>query len=148
MGVIQTPDVALNAATMQVTAASVGPLTLASSAGDTTMMSPSITTIGELVQITVGGTFYHAGADTNSEVLLQVVRDSSANVFAIAYPGGTNPIPANGGIVSASWSFTDTPPPGAHTYAFIGAAAPINSLSTWGDVLATNVSASFTELRR
>ena len=54
-GIIQTPDMALNAATAQLSVSAAGPITLPVSPANATMVSGTLTTEGNLVQIAYNG---------------------------------------------------------------------------------------------
>ncbi len=61
-GLIQTPDIAINAATVQLTVSAAGPITLPTTPTSATLVSGYLTTIGELVQIAYNAQFTNASA--------------------------------------------------------------------------------------
>ena len=67
-GLIQTPDIALNAATAQLSVSAAGPIALPVSPANATMVSGTLTTEGNLVQIAYNAQFTNSGASAETAV--------------------------------------------------------------------------------
>jgi hypothetical protein len=136
-GVIQTPDMALNAATAQLTVSATGPISLPVSPLNATLVSGSLTTEGNLVQIAYNAQFTNSGA--SPETAVWRVTYQGVNVLDSAtitiQPGAT-------ATVAKQTTFTAPNQPGLFAMIAEGATASDSNLA------ASYVDLSVTELRR
>lgn len=137
-GIIQTPDIALDAATNQVAVSVAGPVSLNPPGPGVDVASASITTIGGTVQLAVNLTLANADASVTQLFLYEVIRDGGAWAVgaALSVP------PSSSQVVSRQ--LTDLPAAGAHTYQVYVA---LNTATTATDTAST-IDLQATEIRR
>jgi hypothetical protein len=136
-GIIQTPDMALNAATAQLTVYAAGPITLPVSPSNATLVSGALTTTGELVQVAYNAQF----TNTASSAVTIVWRVTYQGVAVLDSAG----ITINPGV-TATVAKQTTYTPGAQSGVFAFIADMASSVSP--AATASYVDLSVTELRR
>ena len=136
-GIIQTPDMALNAATAQLTVSAAGPITLPASPSNATLVSGTLTTAGELVQVA-----YNAQFTNNASSPVTVVWRVTYQGVVVLDSAGISIAPGVTATVAKQTTYT----PGAQSgvFAFIAdMASGVSPAAT-----ASYVDLSVTELRR
>jgi Putative phage tail protein len=104
-GLFQTPDMALQAATAQLTVSAAGPIALPLTPANATLVSGSLTTIGGLVQIAYDAQFTNTDAANPATVIWRVtyqgvvVLDSAAITIQ---PGATATVAKQATFASAN----------------------------------------------
>ena len=136
-GLIQTPDMALDAATAQLTVSAAGPITLPASPSNATLVSGTLTTTGQLVQVAYNAQF----TNSSSSAVTIVWRVTYQGVVVLDSAGITvNP----GATATVAKQTTYTPGAQSGVFAFI--ADMVSAVSP--TPTASYVDLSATELRR
>ncbi len=132
-GIIQTPDVALNAATEAAQASALnGSATIGS---PVTLVSVGITTSGALVMIAANGLVGMPGGGGGNTVSWRVTRDGT-----VIWNNGSASVGATG-VAVPTVQINDTGvPPGAHTYALQAEQSTGSGIWQWNaDITATEI---------
>ncbi len=136
-GIIQTPDMALNAATAQLTVSAAGPITLPTSPSNATLVSGTLTTTGQLVQIA-----YNAQFTNNASSAVTIVWRVTYQGVAVLDSAGITVNPGVTATVAKQTTYT----PGAQSGVFAFIADMVSGVSP--AATASYVDLSVTELRR